>query len=119
MKARDILNALGPESSMTRRSSVYVKPHAAKAVVTQCEAHDVAVLGLEGFYVSANAIEPEMKLIRDFSRGSLTPWEMYRTKCNARAATFVSQELDEILQELGRTDLFLEFVLKDRPQSNS
>jgi hypothetical protein len=78
--------------AIKRSNSLYFTPDDARTLVEQCEARDLAVLGIEGLTLDASGIQPHMDLLADYGALSIdwsgVSWPEFRGRCNKSALGF-------------------------------
>ena len=90
MDAEDAVLEQFRHGAVRRGGEEYFLASLGPAIVSACEEHDLAVIGIEGFLFEDGFTCPQMELIRDF--GVMAPsssWEEHRRTCNSLAVAFV------------------------------
>lgn len=81
--------SLFADRMVVRGAEHYLQPSDAVELVDVCDENDLAVVGIEAFYVEEGGIAPISGLIADFSRGDARHWVEYRQACNAESSGFL------------------------------
>ena len=75
-----LLMAEFSEGALIRGDEAFFDLKTAEAVVDYCEAHNLAISGMEGVTVEAGGLRPRLDCIADFSRDPGSSWEETVTK---------------------------------------
>lgn len=76
--------------------------------IDACDAHDLRILGIEGFEIRKDGVMPRMDLIADFSDRKHETWHALRERCSLVARDFIRAAVKE-------GDVYLSFVLEEAP----
>lgn len=79
---------------LVRGGELYLSVSEAIAYAKRCREKGLAVIGVEGFYLSGDALVPQQDLIADASRIEADTWQAFQQKSNRFTADFLHQLTD-------------------------
>src|SRR5690606_17651262 len=94
-----------------RRGMILIHLENCGRFVEACDANKVLILGIEGFRLSGGAITPDSDLIADFSDLCSMPWDAACVESVRSAGPYFESARNQ-------GDLWFEFVLQDREQTD-
>jgi hypothetical protein len=74
---------------LTRGGEVYLDIGVMQKMVAEVERSNLLIVGIEGFLLSEESLQPRLDLIADFSDASADSWEEMRRICNKAARDWI------------------------------
>jgi hypothetical protein len=82
---------------LKRGGEYYFAVAGAFALIEECNANDIAVIGIEAFRVTSGAVEPDLGLIADFSPSLGSQWSEVVSLNNRAAKEFLTKAPQDLL----------------------
>lgn len=88
--AREVILSEFRKRGMVSGGCLYVRPDVALECLDRCAELSFAVLGLEGFILRGEQIEPRMELIADWSLVPVETWEGFVERCDSLSRKYIA-----------------------------
>ncbi len=72
-----------------RGRELYLNLPDATNFISDCQANNLAVVGIEGFRESEGTITPDLNIIADYTDASPSDWDAFRNTCNSAAEQLI------------------------------